>query len=75
VASETKKLKHYGYEPLVYICGEHDKAWSAWLDEPDEYGNVRTEYLAPQGRVRRGNWIELFREFIEDMRRQLEGEL
>lgn len=69
---ETSDLKKYGSEPpLVYICAKHDKAWSTWLDEPDSYGNVRLEYLAPRGRVRRENWIELFREFIEDMRRQL----
>jgi len=47
LCSETKKLKHYGYEPLVYICGEHDKAWSSWLDKHPG----RREEIAPKGRV------------------------
>ena len=72
--SETQNLRHYGPEPLVYICGKHDKDWGTWLAEPDSYGNIRREYLTPRGRVRRENWIELFREFVEEMRQQLEGE-
>jgi len=49
---------------IVYICIEHSKAWSKWLDEHPE----RRAYFVPKDRVRGANWIEVFREFIEDMR-------
>jgi len=61
---ETDKLKEYGYEPLVYICREHDKAWGTWLDKHPG----KRDHIAPRGRSVRANWIEVFREFIEDMR-------
>jgi len=70
---ETDNLLSYGKEPLVYICKEHDKAWENWLDEVDSYSNVRREYIAPRGQMIRSIWIELFREFIEEIRQQLEG--
>jgi len=71
ICSQTDKLKHYGFEPpLVYICSEHDKAWGTWLDEHPG----KREHIAPKGRVVRGNWVEVFREFVEDMRRKAEGE-
>jgi len=58
----------YG-QGIAYTCKEHDKAWSKWLDEHPE----RRAHLAPKGRGRQANWIEVFREFIEDMR-QAPGE-
>ena len=61
---ETKELRHYGHEPLVYICSKHDRAWGSWLDEHPG----KRDYIAPKVRSVRANWIEVFREFIEDMR-------
>jgi len=62
VCSNTK-ITHYGQD-IVSICKEHDAAWGKWLYEHPE----RSAYLAPYGRTRKGNWVEVFREFIEDMR-------
>lgn len=53
----------YGNQ-FVFICKEHDQAWAEWLLEHPE----RRSYLAPKGRSRQSNWVEVFREFIEDMR-------
>ena len=61
----TTKIIHYGQD-IVSICSKHDLAWGKWLDEHPE----RRAYLAPKGRVRQSNWIEVFREFIEDMRKE-----
>ncbi len=58
-------VTHYGIPPLA-TCPDHYRAWSKWLDEHPE----RSAYLKPKGRMRTANWIEGFREFIEDMRRQ-----
>jgi len=66
ICEETERLKHYGYEPLVYICSKHDKAWGTWLDEHPG----KRDHIAPRGRSIRANWIEIFREFVEDIRRQ-----
>lgn len=55
--------------PYVFICKEHSRAWGNWLDQHPE----RRAYLAPKGRARQANWIEVFREFIEDMRQEAEG--
>lgn len=63
------KVTHYG-DNIVSTCREHYQAWSKWLDEHPE----RRDHLAPKGRSIRANWIEVFREFIEDMRSQVEGE-
>ena len=68
VCSRTK-IYHYGQD-IVSICQEHDIAWGKWLDEHPE----RRDHLAPRGRSVKANWIEVFREFIEDIRRQAEGE-
>jgi hypothetical protein len=57
------KFSSYG-QLIVFICGEHDKAWGQWLKEHPE----RDDYLTPKGRLRQANWVEVFREFIEDMR-------
>ncbi len=54
---------HYGGE-MVSICKDHSRAWGEWLDKHPE----RFAHLAPKGRLIRSNWIEVFREFIEDMR-------
>lgn len=59
------KVSSYGQQ-IVFICGEHDKAWGQWLKEHPE----RDAYLTPKGRLRRANWVEVFREFIEDMRKK-----
>ena len=59
----------YGQQ-IVSICKEHDQAWAKWLDDHPE----RRHYLSgPYGRARLANWIEVFREFIEDMRSKVEG--
>jgi len=51
-----------GFEMLA-TCLKHYEEWSRWLDEhPD-----RRSYLAPLRRVRQDHWIEVFREFVEDM--------
>lgn len=56
----------YGEPRIVYACKEHDQAWGEWLKEhPD-----RSAYIAPKGRLRRANWVEVFREFIEDTRKK-----
>lgn len=55
----------YGDLPLV-TCKEHYKAWSKWLDAHPE----RLEHIRPRSRVIRANWVEVFREFIEDMRQK-----
>jgi len=56
----------YGYPPVVGACTEHNAAWSKWLDDhPD-----KREYISPHRRVVDAHWIEVFREFIEDMRQQ-----
>lgn len=54
---------HYG-DDIVAICKEHDRAWTKWLDALPG----RRAYLSPKGRMNRACWIEVFREFIEDMR-------
>lgn len=54
----------YGEPPIVHTCKEHYAAWGNWLEEHPE----RRAYLAPKGRMRHANWVEVFREFIEDMR-------
>lgn len=62
VCSNTK-ITHYGQD-IVSICKEHDAAWGKWLDEhPD-----RRAHLAPRGRSVKANWVEVFREFVEDKR-------
>jgi len=63
VLCSNTKIIHYGQD-IVSICSKHDLAWGKWLDEHPE----RRAYLAPKGRVRQSNWIEVFREFIEGMR-------
>jgi len=65
VLCSNTKITHYGQD-IVSICKEHDKAWGKWLDEHPQ----RRAYLAPRGRSVKANWIEVFREFVEDIRRQ-----
>ncbi|GAI92659.1 unnamed protein product, partial [marine sediment metagenome] len=68
ICSETK-ITHYGQDIRVSICKEHNRAWSKWLDEHLE----RKVHLSPRGRSVKANWIEVFREFVEDMRKEAEG--
>ena len=56
----------YGQD-IVATCQEHYDAWSKWLDEHPE----RRAHLSPQGRAKKANWIEVFREFVEDMRNEV----
>jgi hypothetical protein len=65
VVCSSTKIIHYGQD-IVSICKEHDAAWDKWLKEHPK----RRAHLAPKGRVRKANWIEVFREFVEDIRRQ-----
>ena len=62
VCSDTN-ITHYGQD-IVSICEEHDAAWGEWLGGHPE----RRAHLAPQGRSVKANWVEVFREFIEDNR-------
>ncbi len=62
---ERTDVIHYGALTLA-TCQDHYNAWSAWLDKHPE----RRNYFHPKGRVITANWIEVFREFIEGMRRQ-----
>ena len=64
ICSNTKII-HYGQD-IVSICAEHDKAWGKWLDEHPQ----RRAQIAPRGRSVRGNWVEVFREFVEAMRQE-----
>ena len=68
ILCEKTEVTHYGVLALA-TCTEHYRAWSKWLDNHPE----RRNYLKPKGRMRSANWIEVFREFIEDMRRTREG--
>ena len=63
VLCSNTKIMHYGQED-VSICKEHDAAWGKWLDEHLE----RRAHLAPRGRSVKANWVEVFREFVEDNR-------
>lgn len=65
VLCSNTKITHYGQD-IVSICKEHDAAWSKWLDIHRD----RRAHLAPRGRSVKANWVEVFREFIEGMRRQ-----
>jgi len=68
ICPETK-FTHYS-EGMVSVCEEHGRAWGNWLN--DHLG--RREYMAPRHRAIKARWIEVFREFIEDMRSRLEGQ-
>lgn len=61
-------VTHYGHD-IVPICRDHDRAWGKWLNEHPE----RSAYLSPKGRLKQSNWVEVFREFIEEMRPSVEG--
>ena len=61
VLCSSTKITHYGQD-IVSICEEHGAAWGKWLDEHPE----RRAHLAPRGRTVKANWVEVFREFIED---------
>jgi len=65
VVCRITKVVHYG-QNIVSICEDHGDAWGKWLDEHPE----RRAHLAPQGRSVKANWVEVFREFVEDIRRQ-----
>lgn len=58
-------LTTFGKDKIVFICKEHEHAWWKWLD--DHPGRDRS-YFAPRGRGIQARWVEVFREFIEDMR-------
>ena len=66
VLCSNTKILHYGGQDIVSICVDHDKAWGKWLDEHPQW----RAHLAPRGRSVKANWVELFREFIEDMRQK-----
>jgi len=59
----------YGEPPIAFACKRHHQTWGEWLDKHPE----RQSHLRPRGRRIRANWIEVFREFIEDMRSEVEG--
>jgi len=63
-------LISYREPKIVFICLEHGRAWGKWLGEHPE----RRAHLAPRGRSVKANWIEVFREFVEDMRKEAEGQ-
>lgn len=54
----------YGAPGIAATCSEHHEAWGKWIDEhPDFHSRV-----APRGRAVKANWIDAFREFIEEAR-------
>ena len=59
------ELVSYGLQD-VFICKDHDRAWGKWLEDHPE----RRSHLAPRGRSVKANWVEVFREFIEDARKE-----
>ncbi|MBA7597907.1 hypothetical protein ES703_04915 [subsurface metagenome] len=63
VICSNTEISHYGQD-IVSICRKHDNAWGKWLDEHPE----RRAHLAPRGRSIKANWVEVFREFVEDIR-------
>jgi len=65
VICSNKEITHYGQD-IVSVCKEHDTAWTKWLNEHPE----RRAHMSPRGRVVKANWVEVFREFVEDIRRQ-----
>jgi len=64
VCSNTE-ITHYS-QNIVSVCKEHSAVWDNWFDEHPE----RQSHLAPRGRCIKANWVEVFREFVEDIRRQ-----
>lgn len=62
LCSDTN-VTYYG-ENIVTTCKEHYYAWSKWLDAHPGW----RDRIAPKGRVKKANWVEVFREFIEDIR-------
>ena len=64
------ELVSYGEPKIAFTCKEHYRAWSKWLEEHLE----RKAHLAPRGQSVKANWIEVFREFVEDMRKKAEGQ-
>lgn len=63
ICGTGRGLTTYGIE-VLRTCVKHYKAWSKWLDEhPDKEAAMR-----PLGRIRDAAWIDVFREFVEDMR-------
>jgi hypothetical protein len=69
ILCSEKPVTTYGDPALVYVCKVHDEAWKKWLENHPE----RRDSLAPKGRLNRTSWVEVFREFIEDMRKKKEG--
>ena len=63
VLCSRTKIIHYD-QNIVSVCIEHYTAWAKWLDEHPE----RRAHMAPRGRSVKANWVEVFREFIEDSR-------
>ncbi|GAG09492.1 unnamed protein product [marine sediment metagenome] len=63
VICQNKEIIKYGGD-IVSICGKHDQAWEKWLKKHPE----RRGYLHPKGRNLPANWVEVFREFVEDTR-------
>lgn len=63
ILCSSTKIYHYGQD-IVSLCKEHDADWGKWLYKHPE----RRKHLAPRGRSIKANWVEVFREFVEDMR-------
>jgi hypothetical protein len=58
-------LTSYGADKIVFICMDHHRAWGKWLDAHPG----KREYFSPRGRPINIRFVEVFREFIEDMRK------
>jgi hypothetical protein len=63
ILCENTDLMRFG-RGIVYVCEKHVWEWSKWLD--DHLG--KREHIAPKGRLKQANWVEVFREFIESKR-------
>ncbi len=64
ILCNERPVTTYGDPPLAYACKAHDEAWGKWLEDHPK----RRDSLAPKGRMNSMSWVEVFREFIEDMR-------
>jgi hypothetical protein len=63
ILCEEKGTQIFGVE-CVFMCNKDDRAWSKWLTEHPG----KREYICPGKRIKTDRWIEVFREFIEDIR-------
>jgi hypothetical protein len=63
VICHSEEIIKYGGD-IVAICPKHDGAWAEWLkSHPSRY-----EHMSRNGKAVKEAWVEVFREFVEDMK-------